>query len=102
MKSVMEWYNNEEPQEQEQVQSVSIEKEIAFQGEPEERQEDKVLRTEYENCIKAVGIAEFLRNQLSNYLAMTQTPDLEAFKKDHMKSELKVVMDELSRTVAEL
>jgi len=100
MKSVMEWYNNEEPQEPEQVQTVSIEQELAAQQEPE--QEDEVLKTEYENCIKAVGIAEFLRNQLTNYLAMTQVPDLEGFKKDHMKSELKVIMDELSKTVAEL
>ena len=99
MKSVMEWYNNEEP---EQVQTVSIEQELDTQQEPEQEQEDEVLKTEYENCIKAVGIAEFLRNQLSNYLAMTQVPDLEGFKKDHMKSELKVIMNELSKTVAEL
>lgn len=98
MKSISEWYNGDEPDQEPQVQSVSIEKEIA----PQEQEEDNVLRNEFENCIKAVGLAEFLRNQLGNYVAMTQVPDLEGFKKDHMKSEIKTVMQELSNTIAEL
>lgn len=100
MKDISEWYNDEKPP-VEQVKTVSIEKEIESIPEPEE-QEDHVLKTEFENCIKAVGLSEFLRNQLGNYIAMTQVPDLEGFKKDHMKSEIKTVMQELSKTIGEL
>lgn len=101
MKSISEWYNEEEPSQEppEQVQGVSIEKELEAQVKVEP---DNVLQSEFENCIKAVGLAEFLRNQLGNYVAMTQVPDLEGFKKDHMKSEVKTVMQELSNTIAEL
>lgn len=109
--SILEWYKEQNnplsvsaekiEEKPEQVQIVSIEKEIDVENSTEIEQ-DNVLKTEFENCIKAVGIAEYLRNQLNNYIAMTQVPDLEGFKKDKMKSELKVIMDELSRTIAEL
>jgi hypothetical protein len=113
MKSVLEWYNQENSplsvsaetikEKPEQVKVVSIEKEIGIDSEDAiEIEQDNVLRTEFENCIKAVGVTEYLRNLLTNYVAMTQVPDLDGFKKDKMKSELKVVMDELSRTIAEL
>lgn len=109
--SILEWYKEQNnplsisakviEEKPEQVQMVSIEKEIDIENSIEMEQ-DNVLKTEFENCIKAVGITEYLRNQLTNYIAMTQVPDLEGFKKDKMKSELKVIMDELSRTIAEL
>lgn len=103
MQNILEWYENSnssnEPERQ--VQQVSIEQELDKEQEKQEEQ-DNVLSNEYENVIKAIGITELLRNNLTSYLAMTQVPDLEAFKKDEMRAGLKHVLDELSNTIGEL
>lgn len=103
MQSVLEWYeNSDSPNEPEQqVQQVSIEQELEKEQE-EQQEQDNVLANEYENVIKAIGITELLRNNLTSYLAMTQVPDLEAFKKDEMRAGIKHVLNELSNTVGEL
>lgn len=103
MQSVLEWYENRvSPNEPEQqVQQVSIEQELEKEQEKTAEQ-DHVLANEYENCIKAVGITELLRNNLANYLAMTQVPDLEAFKKDELRGNIKQILNELSNTIGEL
>jgi hypothetical protein len=101
MQNILDWYNNEEETEKpEQVTNVSIEQEINTSEEPE--QEDEVSNVEFENCVKAVGLTEYLRNQLSNYIPMTQVPDLEGFKKDKARADIKLVLNELTNTIAEL
>jgi hypothetical protein len=101
MQNILDWYNNEEETEKpEQVTNVSIEQEINTSEEPE--QEDEVSNVEFENCVKAVGLTEYLRNQLSNYIPMTQVPDLEGFKKDKSRADIKLVLNELTNTIAEL
>jgi len=103
MQNILDWYNNEEETEKpEQVTNVSIEQEINTSEEPEPEQEDEVSNIEFENCVKAVGLAEYLRNQLSNYIPMTQVPDLEGFKKDKARADIKLVLNELTNTIAEL
>lgn len=103
MKSVLEWYEDDSPSSQEtsigQIVTSTPEKE---NHEVPSQEEDHVLANEYENCLKAVGITEFLKGKLANYLAMTQDQDLEGFKKDEMKNGLKEVVNELSNTIAEL
>lgn len=112
---ILDWYEGKEqptdaPATGASVEkTVSIEQEIAKDSEEQEKisqereqEEDKVLMTEYENCIKAIGISEFLRNKLSNYLAMTQVSDFDSLKKDEMKNEIKYIVDELSKITAEL
>jgi len=103
MQNILDWYNNEEETEKpEQVTNVSIEQEINTSEEPEPEQEDEVSNVEFENCVKAVGLTEYLRNQLSNYIPMTQVPDLEGFKKDKARADIKLVLNELTNTIAEL
>lgn len=103
MQNILDWYNNEEEMEKpEQVTNVSIEQEINTAEEPEPEQEDEVSNAEFENCVKAVGLTEYLRNQLSNYIPMTQVPDLEGFKKDKARADIKLVLNELTNTIAEL
>jgi len=103
MENVLEWYqNNQSPnQPEQQVQQVSIEQELE-KHEQEQQEADHVAMNEYQNCIKAVGLSELLRNNLANYLAMTQVPDLEGFKKDDMRANIKQVLNDLSNTIAEL
>ena len=110
MKSVLEWYENidqEEPAPDAETSGASIEQTVSIEKEVEQEQEtdseqDHVQMQEYENCIKAIGISEFLRNKLSNYLAMTQVSDFDSLKKDELKNEIKYIVDELSRTTSEL
>jgi len=103
MQSILDWYQgNESPnQPEQQVQQVSIEQELE-KREQEQQEADHVAMNEYQNCIKAVGLSELLRNNLANYLAMTQVPDLEGFKKDEMRAGIKTVLDELSGVIGEL
>lgn len=79
------------------------EPEQATQEEPEESPyEDNVLYKEYKNCIQAIGVTEYLRGKLSNYLAMTQVSDFDDLKKEQNKKEIQEIVNELSKTIAEL
>lgn len=89
--------------------SYDIEKELERETEQSQEQEqpqnpyeDKVLFNEYKNCVQAIGMTEFLKSKLANYLPMTQVADFDSMKKEQDKEEIKRIVDELSKVVAEL
>lgn len=121
MKSVLEWYentpaitsqNNQGHQSVPDIESElnnNIEKEQP-EEQPEEQptqEQDTVLMNEYKNCLHAIGTSEFLRHELTNYLAFTQVHDFDAdkeaaMKKEQFKNQIKEVANELSKIISEL
>lgn len=116
MNNLLDWYHNYGLEGQEEPENLkntdgppNIEQELEQEVEKEQEErdsahpyEDNVLLREYKNCVQAIGISEFLRNKLANYLAMTQVQDFDDVKKQDEKQEIQKVVNELSNIVSEL
>lgn len=115
--SLMEWYEDKNLEIGDiNVNRVSIEKEIvpdkqepekedcsAPEKDKEENQEDAVLQNEYKNCIKLIGLIEYLKTKVENHLSLTTVSDFNnPFEKDASKAALKEFANEISNSISEL
>jgi len=63
---------------------------------------EKVVLMDYEKCIKTIGLIEFLRSKVVGFLELNKTSGINEFEKEKNKEAMKTIVDEISRTVAEI